>query len=218
MHSISHALINGLAGYVLGFEPRIIALLVIAGVVIDLDHFLYYLVTTKKPIRQLFGLGVKHWMCYTPRLFLFHTLEFNVIVLLFGLFVHPFFLYLELAFVIHMMMDVYDYILHLGNIRWAKHWFVTYYVLRYLNRKAREASAAAKRGFAKARVRVAAKRDVFRHKLVAERAKLRLRLREDRARFQARISSQRARFAARVRKVRAKLRSKRVYARSGASE
>jgi hypothetical protein len=152
-------------------------------------------------------------------------LEFNVLVLLLGLFVHPFFLYLVLAFVIHMVMDVYDYILHLGNIRWAKHWFVTYYVLRYLDRKAREAAVAAKRGFAKARVRVAAGQVRLRKQLVLRRARLRARrqllaarVRAERLRFQARVRAERVRFAARMRKVRAKVKAKRVYARSGASE
>ena len=137
MHTLTHGVINFVIAYVLGFTPEQIVIIVLAGTIIDVDHLLYYAWKKphllKRPL-QFYNMTVKHWRWYEAKLFLFHTLEFNLVILLLG-FVNPLFFYISLGIGIHLIGDVYDYLLHLRSWVWLKHWFLTYYLVWYVKKK-----------------------------------------------------------------------------------
>jgi hypothetical protein len=140
MNTLSHGIINFIVAYALGFTPAQIFIVVLAGTLIDIDHLLYYIgkrpSLLKTPFR-LYKITVRHWRWYQARLFFFHTIEFNLFILVLSIF-SPVFLYISLGMIIHLLADVYDYLIHLRSFVWLKHWFITYYVLRYVHKKAKQ--------------------------------------------------------------------------------
>ncbi len=142
MHTISHLIINTAVGLLLGFSPENALLLGLFGILIDLDHFVYYLYKGKS-FKSLYRAGSKHWLEYKPRFFIFHTLEFNILLLVLGA-LHPLFLLIALAFAIHVFCDGYDYFLHIWDRKWLSHWVASYFVWKHLQSQARKARVNAR--------------------------------------------------------------------------
>lgn len=167
MHTITHLIINTTVGLLLGFAPENALLLGFFGIIIDLDHFVYYL-WKGKSFRDLYRAGSRHWLEYKPRFFVFHTLEFNILLFFLG-YLHPVFFLLALAFAIHVFCDGYDYFLHIWDRKWLSHWVASYYVWKHMQAGARKARLRARQRLAIARqksvkIRKKAVRKIFERK------------------------------------------------------
>ncbi|MBI4451540.1 hypothetical protein HY642_06200 [Candidatus Woesearchaeota archaeon] len=139
MHSLTHAIINATIALLLGLPAQGVLLVVAAGVLIDLDHLIYYYYSLKGfTLGKIYRRSVKHWLVPKPNFFLFHTLEFSVFVAALAVF-NPSFQYISLGILLHLLADAYDYAIHHANLAWAKHFLVSYYIFRYLRLQARHA-------------------------------------------------------------------------------
>lgn len=125
IHLISNIFV-GIVLYLTGIVNSIALILIFISftVIIDIDHILYFLVkcksfSVKKMIRVLKDYHEK----IRPNLYVFHSLEFNLIVMLLSFF-NGIFLLLLLSNVIHISLDVIEYYNHHRNLKCIKNWSI----------------------------------------------------------------------------------------------
>ncbi|HLC65481.1 MAG TPA: hypothetical protein VJI46_05165 [Candidatus Nanoarchaeia archaeon] len=108
------------------FGLGILALFVLLGVLIDIDHILYFIVKYK-------AWGIKKWLSISSRLrknmqaklYLFHSPEFNAMVAV-GSFFQSIFLFVLLSNLLHISLDVIDHYKYHKNFSGLKNWSVFY--------------------------------------------------------------------------------------------
>ena len=96
--------------YSLGVPLFYSAIVFLASVSIDVDHYLFYVRKTgetslKKAYRWHILLGRKH----KPIMHLFHTLEFHLLILALSFF-HPIFFFVLVGMLIHSFLDIFQMI------------------------------------------------------------------------------------------------------------
>jgi hypothetical protein len=125
MHIITHTLIGFLAALSLFFMfPSQISLqaaviIFLSGVLIDLDHVVYYLIMGGNPKSDFKN--------SSPHFYFFHTIEFVLILAALSCFYQTAFLIL-IGSLIHLMSDIISY-LYCKNYRWLSYWSAIHYFL-----------------------------------------------------------------------------------------
>ncbi|MBI4440442.1 hypothetical protein HY638_05705 [Candidatus Woesearchaeota archaeon] len=130
MHTIFHLLANSLVAALLGFffdfRLGILIFFVLLGVLIDVDHILYFIVKYR-------AWGIKKWLSISAMLrkkmqakfYVFHSPEFNALVAAGSLYKSIFLLVL-LSNIIHISLDIADHYRYHKNFSGLKKWSVFY--------------------------------------------------------------------------------------------
>lgn len=107
-------------------------LLLLGGYIIDLDHVLYHLFTEKNLSPSKFKkIHVNLRLHHIPKFYVFHTFESFVLVLI-ATIVFPRIIYFTVGYLNHLFFDFVYYIMYYKNLKWIKHWTVTYYFRKNL--------------------------------------------------------------------------------------
>ena len=88
--------------------PLQAAAILFGGLLIDTDHYLLYVAEKKDwSLRRAYKLFYAMYLRHEKRksLYLFHTVEFFLVVLALG-FVHPIFFYIFAGMIFHLMLDI----------------------------------------------------------------------------------------------------------------
>ncbi len=139
MHILKHALATGVmvAGSVWingSIEPNNLMMLVAGGVLVDLDHVVYFLVKNKFSIKKAID---EHNKCYKesePRLFLMHTFEAVVMVGLLAVGREEY-RYFLIGFVLHLLLDIVLYLERKKGMVWVKMWSLGYQLAKSKSQK-----------------------------------------------------------------------------------
>jgi len=125
MHIIYHLIINFIIGIVLlYFFPNkftwiAVMIIVLSGVLIDLDHVVYYTING----------GDSHldFVNNNPHFYFFHTIEFIILIIVLSFFSRNVF-FIMIGSLSHLLADIMRYIVE-NNYAWLKYWSVIYYFL-----------------------------------------------------------------------------------------
>lgn len=98
-----------------------------AGFLIDADHYIYYMFKFKK-----YNLitSYKYFMIHKRNhLLIFHTIEFNIILVLLALFVHKIFLFVLFGTVPHIILDLLTTVNNKAEFK-SRIFFFTHWILK----------------------------------------------------------------------------------------
>lgn len=106
---------------------------IVGGIIFDLDHLLYFGLTTRPfGIKNIKDRMVQDYIDSNPHFYVCHTIEFIVLSIAVGIITKNHILaVISLGWLIHMLVDTTDYILHYKSHRpWLVYFsFLTYYLL-----------------------------------------------------------------------------------------
>lgn len=130
MNIPTHLAINAIAAiplsHYLNWDYNLVLIFLLAGVLIDSDHFLFFFFKHK-------NLSLKEWVLTAkslrakmkPGLYIFHSPEFNFILLMLSIFNHVV-LTIFLSNIIHISLDIIDHYRYHKNLLWIKEWSIIY--------------------------------------------------------------------------------------------
>jgi len=106
------------------FNPANFLMIIIGGIIFDVDHFIYHVFSEKNfSIKEFARIHRQLFKTMTPRFYIFHTFEFIFVFLLAVYFYFPALIYLALGFLLHMISDIGKYIYcYKRDFSWIKHW------------------------------------------------------------------------------------------------
>ncbi len=135
MDSASHILINLILGITYlkltsqGLVLKPLLIIVLVGLFIDLDHLIPPILDGRiKNIRRMI-----HYWAFTPNkftreIYLFHTYEFFIFVLMLG-FLNRMFLFVFLGLIFHFFGDFIANTISTKGLWWLKYYSISYWVL-----------------------------------------------------------------------------------------
>ncbi len=120
LHLFYHLAGNALVAVLLNLSIIETVVLVIFGIGIDIDHILRLIFVEKiyHP-QKMYKWIRKNEAIHQPFFFIFHTIEFQILFLLFGYLTNKYIFILALAFFVHFISDA---ILYIGIFRSFKPW------------------------------------------------------------------------------------------------
>ena len=123
-----HAAVNILASiplkYVLKWDWTTVVLFVIAGIAIDIDHLLVFIFKYKKLTPKAWNeIRKKLTRKMQAELYIFHSPEFNVILLILSYF-YPVLLVILISNIVHLSIDALDYFRYHHNLLCLKKWSI----------------------------------------------------------------------------------------------
>ena len=130
----THIIINtsiALFLHFLGYFSASDAYMFIAGgIVFDIDHLFYFLFAERTlSIKRMMAVGRQLLSTLTPKLYVFHTIEFFLIFLVVGYMFSPL-TPLFLGFSLHLLLDIYNYVSHGKKFSWAPYWSLIYMTMK----------------------------------------------------------------------------------------
>lgn len=126
MHLIKHFIINlVIGGMILLILPELglqfFILLVASGVLIDLDHLVYFGIYGFKGLKKDFRKS-------NPHFFMFHTFEF-ILILIIGSFFFFWVFPVFLGVAIHLISDIFEYY-RKDRRDWIAYWSIIYQICK----------------------------------------------------------------------------------------
>lgn len=131
MNTLTHIAVNTAISFPMKYVfncdlPTVFIFMVVGGILIDIDHllFLTFKHKTINPKKWIL-IGKKMRSKMQPGLYIFHSPEFNILLLLLSLFN-------EIAWVVflsnfvHITLDIVEHYKYHGNFIWMKNWSITY--------------------------------------------------------------------------------------------
>lgn len=130
LHFPFHFVINFALGLVLNFTLKDALLLGTTGILIDIDHPLYFVISHKKISFSKFIEWTLHeYAIHNPHLYIFHTLESIMLLLVLGISNKLFFL-VGFGFLIHLSVDAATYLIYYKSFKpWSKYFTLTTLIL-----------------------------------------------------------------------------------------
>lgn len=101
-------IILGMILYNLGFitTPEMLVLFISFSILIDIDHFLYYSIKYRnKSLKQIIEIRNYNYIKKQPSFFIFHSPEFNILILILSFFNH-YALLLLISNIMHISLDI----------------------------------------------------------------------------------------------------------------
>lgn len=135
MNAFIHLLANliiGLVLYVLRILPdrQLLAVFILFGILIDLDHILHSIVRHKTLLpRRWLQVMREYRLHMEPHLYVFHSVEFNVVLALASIF-RPLLALLLLSNLIHITLDIMEHYLYHRNFDCVKRWSIILFLMR----------------------------------------------------------------------------------------
>jgi len=115
MNWLNHTIANILVGLFLFHNNLLISSLnlfiffIFLSVIIDIDHyFLFSIKYRKKSTEEIIRIWKKHYKQRKPEFYIFHSPEFNIILLILS-FLHPLILLIFISNLIHITLDAIDH-------------------------------------------------------------------------------------------------------------
>ena len=109
MNTLYHFFINLLFGYLFGVSYTDLVLISTGGVIIDIDHIIYYINKFKK-LKGFVTWAKRESSKHNPHFFLFHNFELITLFLLVGSFIYTDLRYLAIGFALHFIVDIATYL------------------------------------------------------------------------------------------------------------
>ena len=128
MHTITHLIVNLIAviplKHYLGWDFALTSIFVLAGIAIDIDHIIFFIIKykTMKPSHWI-KIGKRLRSKMQPNLNIFHSPEFNAALLLFGIF-NNVALVILLSNITHLTLDAVEHYYYHKNFLWIKKWSI----------------------------------------------------------------------------------------------
>lgn len=124
MHALVNAIIAVSSHYLFGLDWVMVLVFISAGILIDLDHifFLVFKHRTLDP-KKLISAGGDMRKRMQPGLYIFHSPEFNALLLALSFF-NPIFLVIFISDMIHISMDIIEHYRHHRHLSWIKEWSI----------------------------------------------------------------------------------------------
>ena len=131
MNTLTHIIVNASISlplkYAFGWDWSNVLIFVIAGgILIDIDHLLFFMFKHKSinPKRWVL-IGKKMRGKMQPGLYIFHSPEFNILLLSLSFF-SEIVLIIFLSNLIHVILDIVEHYKYHGNFLWMKSWSIIY--------------------------------------------------------------------------------------------
>ena len=132
LESIKNLTAPIILSYLLGFSVNQTALVVLGVFLIDLDHLIYirYCAGIKSPSKAIRWIKEEHKKL-DPHLYLFHTIEFLIVLFAMSILVPKNFLfYIAFGFLINVVIDMIGYIFIYKKLEpWIKYYSLIYYFI-----------------------------------------------------------------------------------------
>jgi len=131
-NSLIHIIINLATGFLLfkfSFIPSIplLALFILFTIIIDIDHIPYFLIKYKKQnLKQIIKIWKNHYKKKLPGFYIFHSPEFNTLILVLSFFNHIILL-LFISNLIHITLDL------AVQSKFPKEWSIIYNLSKLQN-------------------------------------------------------------------------------------
>ena len=112
--------------YFLGWDWKLIGIFLIASIAIDIDHLFFFTIKHKaiSPAKWIeIGKNMREKM--QPGLYILHSPEFNLLLLLLSFFNGIIFV-IFLSNVIHIILDIHEHYQYHKNFLWIKKWSIIY--------------------------------------------------------------------------------------------
>ncbi len=136
MHFLTH--FGAAIAFAMYFNVTHPLIFVMSSVLIDLDH-VYEIVASKDfkkaHIYNIFSFNTINYIEPQKQIHILHTFEILALLFVLGNF-HFIFKWIFLGFLFHMMLDAIGNVYNrnfkkYGAKNWLKHWFLTYYLLKF---------------------------------------------------------------------------------------
>jgi len=133
MNLIWHIFINGMVGALIRLNGWEILMLILGGVLIDIDHIGYMFFGAKlRTINAMRNFHVRNFKSMTPHFYVFHFLEVIMVLLMISYFVNWYLFLVFVGFWLHWVADVLKYLWVYGSFRpWSRYFLLAYYLVRY---------------------------------------------------------------------------------------
>jgi len=130
MNIFAHIIVNMIAGALLKYsfqwDWKLLIIFIIAGAAIDIDHLLFFIFKYKEiNPKNWIVIGKEYRNKMQPGLYVFHSPEFNIILLLFS-FINEIILIILISNLIHISLDIFEHYHYHKNLSWIKKWSVVY--------------------------------------------------------------------------------------------
>lgn len=124
MFTLVHSLINAAFGLTLGFSSSQTFFFVLGGTLIDLDHLFYVFIAKKmfSPKKIFTYFFTRRGVVY-KRLFIFHTIEFQLLSLIVSFFVAEWLFFFFLGFTFHVACDLLYHWWRYRDFKWRDRYF-----------------------------------------------------------------------------------------------
>lgn len=111
--------------YAFNFEnTSIFVFIVWSSFLIDIDHIFYYAIKHRTlSFKKWLEVGKKMRNKMQPGLFIFHSLEFNLLLLLFSA-LYPWLLIFFLGSIVHTLLDTIEHYRYHRDFKWIKKWSI----------------------------------------------------------------------------------------------
>lgn len=112
--------------YFLGWNWKLAAIFLFAGIAIDIDHLFFFTIKHKtvNPVKW-FAIGKKMREKMQPGLYIFHSPEFNLLLAIFSYY-NEIVLAIFLSNIIHLSLDIYEHYKYHKSFIWIKKWSIVY--------------------------------------------------------------------------------------------
>lgn len=126
MHLLIHLLFNLLISFTFELSSTNIWIVVLSGILIDLDHLIYvFFIAKKVRFKQIMQWYRREYSSHNPHLYIFHSLEFIIVIFLLGLLVNNFFIYVGIGLIFHLVLDWVAYLFYYKSFKpWFKYFFL----------------------------------------------------------------------------------------------
>jgi len=134
MNWLAHILTNLIIGGYL-YNSKLITLTLLIffitlSIFIDIDQLLYFLIKYRKNnLSQIIKIWKKHYKNNIPGFYIFHSPEFNLILLVIAFF-NPLVALIFLSNIIHISLDIIQHVRKYKNLNWIKEWSIVYQITK----------------------------------------------------------------------------------------
>ena len=130
MNALKHIMVNATISiplhYVFGLDWATVVLFIAAGILIDLDHILFFIFKYKTiDPRKWMSIGKRMKSRMQPGLYIFHSPELNTLLLVYS-FSNQVALIILLSNLIHIPLDILEHYKYHNNFSWIKRWSIIY--------------------------------------------------------------------------------------------
>lgn len=134
MNIVYHFILGLLISYFFEFNLENTLIFVLAGVLIDLDHPLYYLISESANRKGKSIINFKKWCLkeyhlHRPHFYLFHTFEFLLLFCILGVIMDGLIKYIAFGFLFHFLVDILTYLFVYRSTKpWLKSLFIFFWI------------------------------------------------------------------------------------------
>jgi hypothetical protein len=115
----------------LGATPHQSLIVGLGGVLIDIDHLIYFIFIAKiRKIGDMWDFHKRENAIHRPHFFIFHMIEFIGLFLIISYFIDFTLFLIALGFLLHLLTDAVMYLLHHKSFNWLKKFSLFYIISR----------------------------------------------------------------------------------------